>query len=61
MTHDEWVAAALDAAVQQVGQVAVEDDDALDVIAEELARAEPHRPGGRFAGYSTRNTDPQND
>jgi hypothetical protein len=40
MTPDEWVAAALAAADNQLGHVAVEDDEALDLIAEAFARAE---------------------
>jgi hypothetical protein len=41
MTHDEWVAAALDAAVDQLGQVAIEDPKVLDLIARTLNSATP--------------------
>jgi hypothetical protein len=37
MTHDEWVAAALDAAVEQMGHVEVEDDAVLDAVATVLS------------------------
>jgi hypothetical protein len=40
VTRNEWVAAALDAAVEQVGQVGIEDPATLDLIAGVLLRAE---------------------
>lgn len=37
VTHDDWVQAALDAAVQQHGSVGVQDPDVLDAIADVFA------------------------
>jgi hypothetical protein len=40
MTHEEWVERAVNAAVEQVGQEAIEDPAALDFIADALLCAE---------------------
>jgi hypothetical protein len=53
VTADEWVAAALDAAADQLGHVSVEDDDALDAIASVLL-SDPAQKRIPPARYSTK-------
>jgi hypothetical protein len=57
MTRDEWVEAAVASAPSR----GVEDDAALDDIAEMLLQAEhSHKPGAVFARHSTKDTAEKN-
>lgn len=44
MTHDEWVQRALDARVEQLGHLAVEDPVALDIVASALSSSAVSSP-----------------
>jgi hypothetical protein len=44
MTHDEWVQAAVDAAVEQGFSVAIEDEATLVVLAELLSHSRSADP-----------------